>query len=314
MANNLGYATIFQQELDKKFAQDSVTAWMARNAQLSQYNGGREIKIPKLDMDALADYSRSTGYTEGDVTLEYETRTMTRDRGRGFTLDNQDVNETNFVANAAAVMGEFQRTKVVPEVDAYNLSTVYSKVPTAQQETYTPAAASIFGKLKDEIAAVQDKVGTGVRLMIHITYAAQALLDRSTEFTRQVSLLELGGGLNTKVKGIDNNPLIPTPAALMYTAFNFWAGKADTSTGEAPAKVYTDKAAGGFEKKSDAKPIHWLIIPENAPIAVCKQDTVRTFTPETWQKANAWHCDYRRYFDLFVPDNKLEGLYACVGS
>ena len=70
MANTLNYATIFQQELDKKFAHDSVTAWMGRNAQLAQYNGGREIKIPKLDMDALADYSRSTGYTEGDVTLE----------------------------------------------------------------------------------------------------------------------------------------------------------------------------------------------------------------------------------------------------
>ena len=85
MANTLNYATIFQQELDKKFVHDSVTAWMGRNAQLAQYNGGREIKIPKLDMDALADYSRSTGYTEGDVTLEYETRTMTRDRGRRWT-------------------------------------------------------------------------------------------------------------------------------------------------------------------------------------------------------------------------------------
>ena len=32
MANTLNYATIFQQELDKKFVHDSVTAWMGRNA------------------------------------------------------------------------------------------------------------------------------------------------------------------------------------------------------------------------------------------------------------------------------------------
>ena len=81
----------------------AVTGWMGRNARLIKYNGGREVKIPKMTLQGLADYSKTNGYTEGDVTLEFETRSMSKDRGRGFTLDAMDVAENNFIATAGAV-------------------------------------------------------------------------------------------------------------------------------------------------------------------------------------------------------------------
>ena len=87
MANTINYASVFQQELDKAFVHEACTSWMDENAGLVKYEGGREIKIPVMALDGLADYSRSTGYVEGDVSLTYETKTMTQDRGRGFTLD-----------------------------------------------------------------------------------------------------------------------------------------------------------------------------------------------------------------------------------
>ena len=118
MPNSIDYATIFRQELDKAFVPASVTGWVQQNARLTKYSGGNEIKIPNLVMDGLADYDRDAGYAQGSVTLDYTTVTMSRDRGRGFNLDAMDVDESNFVATAAAVMGEFQRTQVVTEVDA----------------------------------------------------------------------------------------------------------------------------------------------------------------------------------------------------
>ena len=307
MANSIDYGTIFQQELDRAFAAESVTGWMQRNARLAKYTGGSEIKIPTLVMDGLADYDRNEGYAQGDVTLQYTTVTMSRDRGRGFSLDAMDVDESNFVATAAAVMGEFQRTKVAPEVDAYNLSTLYGKTPSQNRESYTLAATTVFGKLKDHIAAVQEIVGGHVPLRIHLTYAAKAMLEKSAEYTRAVSLLETGdGNLKTAVKALDGNVLMPTQNALMKTAFTYYKGAADTEG--------TDQKAGGFAPAAGAKTIHWLIVPENVPIAVCKQDLVRTFTPLEYQKANAWHMDYRRYFELIVPANKAAGLYACTAA
>ncbi|MCU5967952.1 hypothetical protein H3U18_19340, partial [Clostridioides difficile] len=116
MANVLQYVTLFQQELDMQVTVGSTTGWMEKNAGQVIYNGGREVKVPKVTMDGLGDYDRSKGYTQGAVTLEYETMKMEMDRGRTFMLDSMDVNESNFVINASSVMGLFQKQHVIPEI------------------------------------------------------------------------------------------------------------------------------------------------------------------------------------------------------
>jgi hypothetical protein len=79
--NTLAYAQIFMQELDKQVVAGATSGYMEGNAGLVQYSGGNTVKIPKLTMDGLGNYSRSTGFTQGAATLVYETRTMGQDRG-----------------------------------------------------------------------------------------------------------------------------------------------------------------------------------------------------------------------------------------
>lgn len=85
--NTIAYATLFQQALDKQAVAKLTSGWMDANAGQVIYNGGKEVKIPKINMDGLGDYDRSKGFTDGAVTLEYETKVMTMDRGRSFMLD-----------------------------------------------------------------------------------------------------------------------------------------------------------------------------------------------------------------------------------
>ena len=120
--NTLATATLFQNNLDKIAIHDATTGWMDANAGQVIYNGGAEVKIPKMSVQGMGDYDRDSGYVQGGVTLEYETRTMTQDRGRKFQLDAMDINENNFVTTASSVMGMFQREHVIPEIDAYRLS------------------------------------------------------------------------------------------------------------------------------------------------------------------------------------------------
>lgn len=305
MANTIEYASVFQQELDKAFVHEACTSWMDDNAGLVKYEGGREIKIPTMVLSGLADYDRSNGFVEGEASLTYETKTMSQDRGRGFTLDSMDVDETNFAASAGALLGEFQREHVVPEVDAYRLAKLYAATQESMRETgYALAASSAYGKLVDHIAKVRDVVGANVQLMIHMSYAAKAALSKSTEFQRRLDMADFKRGeLTTKVKSLDGDLLLDTPSACLKTAYIFYKGAADSDT---------DKVAGGFAPASDAKDIHWLIIPRKAPIAVCKQDKARTFDPSTYQKANAWHVDYRKYHDLWVTEKKAKALFACT--
>ena len=69
---------------------------------------------------------------------------------------------------------------------------------------------------------------------------------------------------------------------------------------------------GGFEAAEDAQDINWIICPRTAPIAVSRTDKVRIFDPETFQKKRAWAADYRKYHDLWVPDNKLAAMWVNI--
>ena len=218
--NTLAYATLFMQELDKQVVAGATSGWMEGNAGLVVYKGGNTVKIPKLSMDGLGNYDRGTGFAQGAATLAYETRTMTQDRGRTFMLDSMDIDETNFVASASNLMGEFQRTKVIPEIDAYRYSTIAALAIAGSRASggYTPVAATILSMIKADIAAIQDVIGT-VPLVITLSTATLAILESSTELVRQLEVAAFPGIIQNEVKQIDSCPIIEVPSARLKTAY-----------------------------------------------------------------------------------------------
>ena len=298
MPNILEYAKIFQQELDKQVVAQATSGWMEANAGLVKYNGGNEVKIPIIDMDALGDYDRTNGFVDGSVNLTYETKTMTQDRGRTFMLDRMDVDETNFVATAANVMGEFQRVHVIPEIDAYRYSSIATQAieKGAAVGGYTPSESDILKKLKEDIYAIYDVAGE-IPLVIIMNMQVAAILENSAELSKTLSVIDFTQGeVRTTVKAIDNNPIIKVPSLRMKTKYIFYDGKT------------ASQEAGGFTPAEDAKNINWIICPRTAPIAVSKTDNIRIFTPEQNQKADAWKIDYRKYHDLWIKENQLVAI------
>lgn len=303
--NNLEYATLFQQELDRQVVAGAVTGFMEGNAALVSYSGGKTVKVPKISMDGLGDYDRNTGFKKGSATLEFEPFVMGQDRATSFSLDAQDVSETNFVASASNLMGEFQRVKVIPEVDAFRISKIatlaIAKGGNCVSYGYTPVKADILTNIRADIAAVQDVIGVGTPLLVMLSIATQNILENSTEITKQLQVgpccmqagtMTTGADINLEVVKLDKCPLIEVPSALMKTAYVF----ADGSTNF------------GFTAAGTAKNINWIIMAQNTAIAVCKTDTMRIFDPATNQDADAWKLDYRKYHDLFIMDNKYVTL------
>ena len=103
--NTLATATLFMTQLDKIAVQEATTGWMDANAGQVIYNGGSEVKIPKMSVQGMGDYDREAGYQRGSVTLEYETRKMTQDRGRLFQLDPMDINEAKLYPDCRCSYG-----------------------------------------------------------------------------------------------------------------------------------------------------------------------------------------------------------------
>lgn len=298
MANVLECAKIFQQELDRQVVAQATSGWMEANAGLVRYSGGNEVKIPIIDMDGLGDYDRAAGFVDGSVNLRYQTKELTQDRGRTFMLDRMDVDETNFVATAANVMGEFQRTKVIPEIDAYRYSSIATQAiqNNAAVGGYTPSESDILKKLKEDIYAIYDIAGE-IPLVITMNMQAAAILENSAELNKMLSVIDFTqGDVKTSVKAIDNNPIIKVPSLRMKTKYVFCDGKT------------SGQETGGFVPDVDAKNINWIICPRTAPIAVSKTDNIRIFTPEQNQKADAWKIDYRKYHDLWIKENQFKAI------
>ena len=273
MANVFEYASVFQSELDKAAVEQATSGWMELNDKLVRYNGGAEVKIPSMDMDGLADYDRDKGFVEGSVNLKWETK-------------------------------EFQRTKVIPEIDAYRYSKIASLCIAKERAgyEYTPTENDILKKLYYDIAAVQDVVGDETPLVITMARPVAAILDMSSTLSKSLSVMDFKqGDVTVKVKSLNGEfPIIRVGSGRMKTSYQFYDGT--TSTQE----------KGGFAAAEDAQDINWIISPRTAPIAVSRTDKVRIFDPETYQKKRAWATDYRKYHDLWVPDNKLTAMWVNI--
>ena len=298
--NTIEAAKIFQTALDQQVLEGATSGWMEENAGQVKYSGGNEVKIPKISLSGLGDYDRDSGYTQGAVTFSYETKTMTMDRGRKFLLDKMDVDETDFVASATTVMGEFQRTQVIPEVDAYRYSRIYALAKDKYGKTYTPAASTILSTLSEDITAVQDEAGSADLVIV----MARPVYDMFCNNDKISKLINAGdfkqGELNLMIKMFNGIPIIPVPSARMKTAYTFNDGKSG------------GQEAGGFTPTAKATQINWIICPKSAPIAVSKTDNFKIFDPEVHQTADAWLVELRKFHDLWIKDNVLPSIRVCA--
>ena len=303
--NTLQYSQQFQTVLDAQMLAGATSAFMEANAGQVKYDGGDTVHIPEISMQGLAKYDRDEGFNQGSVTLKFNPYKMTQDRGRTFQLDSMDVNETNFVATAGTVMGEFQRTQVIPEIDSYRYSKIAALATTENKVTtgFTPAVATILEKLEAEITEIQDVVGEDEGLIIVMSTKLRTILNNSDKFNRYLNVAEFkNGSLNTTLKSFNDIPILGVPSARMKTAYVFNDGKT------------ANQQAGGFKADTAAKDINWIIMPQSAPIAVSKTDKVRVFTPELNQKADAWKIDYRKYHDLWIPKNRFAAIRVNTGA
>ena len=302
MANSIEkYATILQKNLDQQVEQGATSGWMEKNAGQVIYNGGKTVEIATISTQGLANYDRDLGFTKGAISLVYQTYTMTQDRGRTFSIDRMDNDDTHFHLNATAAMADFQKKNVIPEIDAYR----YSKLATLAiaaghtKSSFTPTADTVFQQLLQDLGAIEDIYGDTATIVISMPGSVKRILEQSTFWNRSASIVEFDrGGLKTKVHAVNDNPIIPVPSARMKTKYVFHDGKT------------AGQEAGGFVADPSALSINWLLSVMTVPIAVSKTDKIRIFEPDVNQTADGWKLDYRKYHDLWVKKQQEAGLFV----
>ena len=145
----------YTDQLDDVYKAAAKTAILDSPAALVQLTGANEFKVPKIDMDGLADYSRKTGYTLGTVNLDFETKKPDYDRARKFRIEEMDNEESAGLA-FGKLASEFIRTKVVPEMDAYRFAKLAANAGTVSTDAAT-SGADILALINAAYASMSEK-------------------------------------------------------------------------------------------------------------------------------------------------------------
>ena len=295
MANTITLAKKFVPLLDETYQAESLTAVLdGDNALVAQGANAGELIIPRMTMQGLGDYSRSGGYVEGDVTLTNETVTCNFDRGRMFNVDTMDDMETAGVA-FGRLAGEFIRTKVVPELDAFRLSSYASAAGVSTQTGTLEDGAAVIAALRAAVTKLdEDEVPLEERYLF-ITPTLHGLIqDMDTTKSREV--------LSRFAKVVD------VPQTRFYTAITQKNGKV-TVTGETGKETTDDQSAGGYVKADSAKEINFMVIQKSAVIQFQKHVAPKIISPEQNQDADAYKFGYRNVGIAKTYKNKAAGIY-----
>lgn len=294
MTQTIALAEKFQPLLDDIYKVNALTSPMDAQSIPVDFSNAQVVKVFKTSLIGLGDYSRATGFPAGDVTGAWETLTLAKDRGRAFSIDAMDDEETIGMAFGTLV-GEFMRTQVIPEIDAYRFDKFASwSGITSPSAAALSTAANVLAAVDVAQASLDaNEVPREGRLLYcsdSIYHLLKASLTRT--YTNE-------GNVSRDVEVLDSMRVIMVPQTRFYKGITLDAG----ASGD----------AGGYSKTdSTGRDLNFMLIHPSAVLQVAKHNPLRVFAPAENQTADAWLFQYRIYHDAFVLDNKVKGVYAHV--
>lgn len=295
MANSIAKFKKYVPLLDEVYKNAALTSVLDSDESLAQAGANaNEIIIPKIDMDALGDYDRASGYTNGDVTLTNETVKFNYERGRMFTVDAMDDEETAGIAYGK-LASEFIRTKVAPEGDAFRFATYagISGISKVSAGATLSTGADVINALRTATNKMDEDEVPYENRYLFITPTLKGLIDdMDTTKSKEV--------LSRFVQ------VILVPQTRFYTAIDMLDGKTTGETAGGYKKHVKDTSVTG---DTDGADINFMVIHKDAVMQYNKHIAPKVITPEANQDADAWKFGYRKYGLADVYENKVAGIY-----
>lgn len=290
MANSIDLVTKFLAVMDEVYKLESKTNKMDSLTQDIDFAAANSVKVLQLTTVGLGNYSRATGYPAGDITAQWVAMTLAAERGRAFSLDRMD-NEETLGLVLGNLIRAWMREKVAPEIDAYRFAKyatgaglVVGSGATLDKDTVLPAidvakAALNAAEVPEDgrILYVSDTVKGFIEQAVSRTLANENRLDR-------------------RVLELDSMEVVMVPQTRFYTAITLDAG--------------ATSSAGGYVKNvSTGKDVNFMIVHPSAVTQPIKLNSVKYFSPDENQVSDGHLWQYRLYHDAFVKTNHANGIY-----
>lgn len=289
MANSIALAEKFLAVTDLVYKNESKTIDLDFANSEINFIGANKADVFKLSMDGLGNYSRDTGYPKGSVTGSWETLTLSKDRGCQLGVDRFD-NEETLNQAFGKLAAEFERTQVIPEVDAYCFSKMYTGTGNTVAYAAITVGTTVVSDLIDAGSQVLDE--EEVPREGRILYVSpKAYAGLKAKITRYLA------NEREAVKAVekyDDMKVVVVPPNRFVSAITLNTGSG--SFGYTPA-------TGGYH-------INFMIVHPSAVKKAIKHNMPKIFTPDIVQASDQYLLDWRCYYDCFVLDNKNKGIYV----
>lgn len=278
--NNIELSKVYLPLLDEVYKNEVKTSVLDGDEATVRKGQNGEIKIAKLDMDALGDFSRNSGYTEGNTTLAWETIKYDKERSQKLKVDRLD-NEESLGVAVAKLSSEFLRTKVAPETDAARIAKIAGASGITKVQESITTGAEMYAALRAGTNVMDEAEVSTENRILFITPTGKALIDDLDTY-KSKSVMERF------------SQVIEVPQSRMYTAVTL-------NTGE---------SSYGYVKASGASNINFLIVEKSAVVTAMDQ-YIKYFSPDEDQDGDSHVFPYRNY-NLYghVYENKTAGVYV----
>ena len=317
LANSIALITKYSTEgWDKVYKKEALSSMLSDNKGLVQFSmdNAKVVKVAKVAYGGMNDYNRNNietgaaeglandrGYQEAAASLSWETRELTQDRGAKYVIENMDNEETAGLAVGAATT-EINRTVVVPEVDAYCFAEIAKQVKAFNKGNFVDASINANAPLAAFNAGIKwlddHEVPEGNR----IAFVSTAFFNNLRSTPELYRRLDVEGAIDKKVSfkivSYEGIPLVVCPPKRFGVS-------------------YTKRPHGGYFYPADDKGIDFILMDKGAAVHVVRYQKQRILTGEAAlanTDMDATVLFVRIYHDLFVFDNKVDGIYVHVGG
>lgn len=290
--NTIALASKFMPILDEIYKKESLTSRLDGLTKPVDFGGVNEVKIFKTSVVGLGTYSRSTGYAAGDVTAGWETIQLTVERGRAFSIDRMD-NEESLGMAFGTLAEEFIRTQVTPEIDAFRFAKYAGWSGVSGTAAALTTSAGVLAAIDVAAAKLDDDEVPSEGRLLWISQTHYRLLNAAV--TRSLANEET---VQRKLKVLDDMTIIQVPSARFYKAVTLDPG--------------STTSAGGYTGTGSA--LNFMLMHPSARDQAVKLANLKIFSPEENQLGDSWLFQYRLYHDAWVYDNKKTGIYVHSAS
>ena len=276
MSNTIELAQKFLPVLDEVYKKAALSSILDAATQVN-FDGTNTVKVMKVATTGLGDYSRANGYAKGNVTVEWESFTLTEDRSAELEIDRMDNEETLGQAFGMAV-SEFNRANVGPEVDAYRFAK-YATLAGNSKAAALADGAAVIAALREATTAMDEAEVPAEDRVLFITPTLKGIVD-DMDTTKSKEVFKRFGAV------------IEVPQTRFYTGVTMNSGA----------------SSWGYTKDGDN--INFLVVAKSAVVQAKKLALPKIFTPDENQSKDAWKFQYRLYHDAMAYENKKAGIYV----